>query len=295
MPLELPLNLVPFSYWTQRDQAAPRQFALRRESSFMVGRIILLLLFAVLVPTLSHAYDASGMIAASKGTLPLILTVPHDGGDSLGLVPVRTKGVLVRDSGTRELAERVATLLEERLGKRPYVVAAKFSRKYLDANRSEQNAMESPEALPAYRAYHDQIASFISEIKQQFPVGSLLVDVHGQSADPDTTFRGTRAGLTAKALLNRFGPSALQGDNSITGLLAAKGYQVNPAVGQETLREDPRFTGGYTVFAYGSQRVEGIDAIQLEFGKYHRASLRLAEDLAEALIVFMTRFELLPK
>lgn len=267
----------------------------RLESLFMVARIALILLFAAFVPTASHAYDASSMVVSSKGTLPLILTVPHDGGEFLGFIPVRTKGVVVRDAGTRELAERVATLLEERLGKRPYVVIAKFSRKYLDANRPEHEAMESQDALPAYRAYHDQVASFVGEIKRQFPMGSLLVDVHGQSDAPYTTFRGTRAGLTAKALLNRFGPSALQGEKSITGLLAAKGYQVNPAVAEKTLLEDRRFAGGYTVFTYGSQRAEGIDAIQLEFGKYHRANMRLAEDLAEALIVFMTEYELLPK
>ena len=261
----------------------------------MLTRVALLLFFATFMPTASHAYDASEMVIASKGTLPLILTVPHDGDEFLGFIPVRSKGAIVRDAGTRGLAERVATLLEQKLGRRPYLVIAKFSRKYLDANRPEHAAMESQDALPAYRAYHDQVTSFVAEIKRQFPMGALLVDVHGQSDDPNTTFRGTRSGLTAKALLNRFGPSALQGEKSITGLLAAKGYQVNPAVAQESLLEDRRFAGGYTVFTYGSQRVEGIDAIQLEFGKYHRANMRLAEDLAEALIVFMTQYELLPR
>ena len=96
-------------------------------------------------------------------------------------------------------------------------------------------------------------------------------------------------------MLGRFGPASLQGAKSIIGILAAKGYQVNPSVDADSLREDPRFSGGYTVFHYGSQRPEGIDAIQLEFGKNHRARERLAEDLAEALIVFMTQYELLLK
>lgn len=261
----------------------------------MFRRSALLLLLTAFLPTGSSAYDASNLVSSSKGTLPLVLTVPHDGGEFLGLVPVRTKGELVRDAGTRDLAERVASRLEERLGKRPYMVVAKFSRKYLDANRAEQDAMESKDALPAYRAYHDQIAAFVSELKAKFPSGALLVDVHGQGADPNTTFRGTRAGLTAKALLSRFGSSALQGEKSIIGVLASKGYQVNPVVGADTLREDSRFNGGYTVFTYGSQRPEGIDAIQLEFGKSQRANQRLAEDLTEALIVFMTHYELLPK
>jgi len=261
----------------------------------MIRRILLGLLVGAFTSCSALAYDAASLVVSSKGTLPLILTVPHDGGEFVGLLPVRTRGALVRDAGTRELAERVAGLLEERLGKRPYLVIARFSRKYLDANRSEQDAMDSPDALPAYRAYHDQIAAYLAEVKAGYPAGALLLDVHGQSDDPDTTFRGTRGGLTAKALLARSGPAALQGEKSITGVLAARGYAVNPAVGAETLREDPRFAGGYTVFTYGSQHTEGVDAIQLEFGKNHRARARLAEDLAEALIVFMTEHGLLPR
>lgn len=261
----------------------------------MLKRALLFLSLAAFLPNTSRAYDATDMVHASRGTLPLVLTVPHDGGEFLGFTPARSKGAKFRDAGTRELAERVASRLEERLGKRPYVVIAKFSRKYLDANRSEQDAMESQNALPAYRAYHDQIGAYVSELKSQFPAGSLLLDIHGQSDEPNTTFRGTRAGLTVKAMLDRFGPSVLQGDRSIIGVLAARGYQVFPALGADSLREDTRFAGGYAVFTYGSHLATGIDAIQLEFGKSHRANLRLAEDLADALVIFMTQFELLPK
>ena len=261
----------------------------------MLRRGCLSLLLLALACEISFAYEPSSLVISSKGALPLILTVPHDGGELVGFLQVRKKGSLVRDAGTKELAEHVASILEVRTGKRPYLVIARFSRKYLDANRAEQDAMESEDALPAYRAYHDQINAYVSEVRAKFPSGSLLLDVHGQSADPNTTFRGTRAGLTAKALLGRFGPASIQGEKSITGVLAAKGYQVNPPVGADTLREDPRFSGGYTVFNYGSQHPEGIDSIQLEFGMNHRANGRLAGDLAEALIVFMTQYELRPK
>lgn len=202
----------------------------------MFRRSALLPVLAALLPAAACAYDASSLVASSKGTLPLILTVPHDGGEYLGPLPVRTKGALVRDAGTRDLAERVASRLEERLGKRPYMVIAKFSRKYLDANRPEQDAMESQDALPAYRAYHGQIAAFVSELRVKFPSGALLVDVHGQSDDPNTTFRGTRAGLTAKALLDRFGPSALQGEKSIIGVISAL-PESEPRQGRADIRE----------------------------------------------------------
>lgn len=248
-----------------------------------------------LTPAFCPAYDPASTVVSSKGTLPLILTVPHDGGEFLGLMQQRKKGVVLRDSGTRELAERTASMLESKSGKRPYLVIARFSRKYLDANRSEEEAMESKDALPAYRAYHDQIAAYISEVKAKFPDGSLLVDVHGQSEDPNTTFRGTRAGLTTKALLSRSGKDCLQGSKSITGVLATKGYAVNPPAEAPALQEDRRFAGGYTVFHYGSHRPEGIDAIQLEFGKAHRANTRLADDLAETLLAFMNQCGLLPK
>jgi N-formylglutamate amidohydrolase len=260
----------------------------------VLRKTILAFVFS-LAPCVSLAYDASSMVVSSSGTLPLILTVPHDGDELLGSVPARQKGTVLRDAGTRALAERTAAAVEKRTGKRPYLVIARFSRKYLDANRTERDAMESVDALPAYRAYHDQIAAYIADVKSKFPGGAVLVDVHGQSDDPDTIFRGTRSGLTAKALLQRSGRACLQGDKSITGVLAAKGYAVNPPADAESLREDPRFMGGYTVFNYGSQHARGVDAIQLEFGKNHRANERLPEDLAEALVVFMTQCGLLSR
>lgn len=240
------------------------------------------------------AYDAADAVYATRGSLPLILTVPHDGGDYVGHVLVRTKGALVRDGGTRELAERVGTLLEKRLGARPYLVVARFNRKFVDANRAEADALESPDALPAWRAYHQNVETFIAEVKTKFPAGALLVDVHGQSEEPDVVFRGTRAGLTARALLQRSGVDALQGPGSLIGRLAARGYRVVPEVGAAQLREDPRFNGGYTVFTYGSQHATGIDAIQLEFGRNLRSQPELPDALAEAIATFLVDYGYLP-
>ena len=107
----------------------------------------------------------SSLVISSEGTLPLLLTVPHDGDESIGSVPARTSGATVRDLGTRPLAEKVALLLERQLNARPRMVIAKFSRKFLDVNRAEQEAMESPEALPTYQAYHGEIARHVAELR----------------------------------------------------------------------------------------------------------------------------------
>lgn len=81
------------------------------------------------LPRAAGAYDPAGTVLAAAGTLPLILTVPHDGADALGWIAARTRGAVVRDVGTRALAERVAAVLERRTGRRPYLVVALFSRR----------------------------------------------------------------------------------------------------------------------------------------------------------------------
>ena len=48
-------------------------------------------------------------------------------------------------------------------------------------------------------------------------------------------------------------------------------------------------------WSFGSEVPEGIDAIQLEFGRQHRASSRLAEDLAAALSGFMASHALIAR
>ena len=70
--------------------------------------------------------------------------------------------------------------------------------------------MQSAEARPTYQAYHAEIARHVSELRAAFPQGALLLDIHGQSEDLNTTFRGTRAGLTVKALVQKHGIEAIQ-------------------------------------------------------------------------------------
>ncbi len=248
---------------------------------------------------------------ASSGTLPLLLTVPHDGDAVIAGAPRRTKGTVVRDAGTRSLAEEVAGLLQEKTGRRPYIVVALVSRAQVDVNRREIDAIEDvnvagnekaekPEyvanttnAADAYREYHAIVAAYVAEIRSKFPQGALLIDIHGQSEVPTTTFQGSRSGLTVTRLIRRFGASALTGEKSVLAGLARRGYGVNPPLMASGLQEDRRFNGGYTVFTYGSHRDEGIDAIQLEFGRAHRDNPALPLDFADALVTFMQNHGLL--
>ena len=259
----------------------------------MHRRSLVLASVAAALPSIATA--SSPLVISSDGSLPLLLTVPHDGDESIGTAPVRTVGATVRDLGTRPLAEKVASLLEQKLKARPRLVIAKFSRKYLDVNRPEQDAMQSADALPTYQAYHAEIARHVAELRAAFPNGALLLDIHGQSDDLNTTFRGTRAGLTVKALIQKHGIESIQGEKSILGGLTSRGYNVNPILGSASLEEDRRFYGGHTVYFYGSHRPQGIDAIQLEFGKNQRTSWSLAEHFSEAIATFLNHYSYLSK
>ena len=226
------------------------------------------------------------LVLSARGTLPLLLTAPHGGQLAVPGVPARDSGTHVRDVGTDTLAEQVATLLGQRLGARPSVVVARFGRRYIDANRSPAEAYESPQAQVTYDHYHAEVAAHVAALRASHP-HAVLLDIHGQSQVPDTTFRGTRAGLTTRRLLAREGVAALQGPNSLLGVLAAQGLRVHPPLESTTLKEDARYAGGYTVYRYGSHNPDGIDAIQLEFGRQQRENPQLAGHLTEALALFL--------
>lgn len=225
-------------------------------------------------------------VLALAGQLPLLVTVPHDGAAALAGVPPRTQGTTVRDLGTRPLADALAARIEARTGRRPYFVATTVSRQSIDMNRSEAEALESEAAVPVYREYHARIAGFVAELRERYPGGALLLDIHGQGAEPAVVFRGTRNGQTASAEL-------ATGSGGLFGRLAAKGWGVHPALDAMSQREDPRFNGGFTVATYGRMRADGVDAIQLEFGRQLRESARLPDELAEVVVALLRERKML--
>jgi N-formylglutamate amidohydrolase len=229
----------------------------------------------------------TNLVLVQRGALPIILTAPHGGEVLVSGISIRTQGKKATDTKTFGLTKALVKELHDRLGRTPYVVAAKFRRKYIDANRPEAEAFEDPRAKPLYEDYHAHIRQFANELRQQNPYGALLIDIHGQSDDVSTVHQGTRDGLTVKRLLEEHGIASLIGPKSILGTLHAAGYAVfpaNTALGKPL--EDRRFRGGYTVITYGSHNSDGIDAIQLEIGSNLRKNPKFAKDLGQAIAKF---------
>ena len=244
----------------------------------------------------------SDLVLVQQGELPIILTAPHGGREAIpGIEPRQDKANVEAyrqwggfkhgaDPNTDILAQGIAAEIAKLTGKKPYLVVARFSRKYIDANRPPKLALDSPEAWPYYDSYHRSVRRFIEEILANYPAG-LLIDVHGQSKDPDVLMRGTLNGRAVERLLRRAGVEAVTGPKGIYGQLEANGFKVFPGndVPPAGRSEDGGFNGGYTVFIYGSHNPTGIDAVQMEFGTRYRQKAVLdksASDAAKAIAAF---------
>ena len=267
----------------------PRRFALA---------VISVLIQSVLIsnPAGAAAERApDNLIVAGYGMLPIILSAPHGGREAIPGIAAR-RGIGVpqftsgRDHNTAELAASIATRLREKLGANPFLLIASFDRKYLDANRPVRGAYEAEEARPYYEAYHRVLSEHCERVRSLWGRG-LLLDIHGQSAETETIFRGTDNLKSVTALRQRYGKEALSGAKSILGYLEQSGYRVVPANGSGD--RELRYSGGYTTRKYGSHRGTGIDAMQLEFGTHLRARINLertANDVAAAIAAFASEY-----
>jgi len=219
------------------------------------------------------AYRSARHVGRHRGTLPVALVCPHDGGAALP-VPERTGSGLPpschftksRDLQARAITTGIAQRLVELRGEAPYVVFAEFHRKYVDVNRSAHCAYESAAARPYYEEYHRTLRGFVDEVRAESGGRGLLFDIHGTAciaSDPADLYLATAAGRSVAR------------QRSLGGLLAAAGYVVSP--------NPPTLGGHHTLETYA----EDIDAIQIEMVVALRASTAkrgvLIDDLACAI------------
>lgn len=238
----------------------------------------------------------ASLISIESGELPIILSAPHGGHDAIANVAERQGEGVERfnprsDSNTDILTERLADAIEKKFGKRPYVVIARFHRKYVDVNRRGRDAYESEEAKVVYESYHQAIGKARSQVMERWGRG-ILFDIHGQAVEPKAILRGTQNGKTTTHLVSRFGREALIGETSLFGQLASQGLPVIPAVGADD-RERVGYDGGYTVITHGSGSGGTLDAIQLELGNELRSKEAIPATvvkLTEAIAAFAKQY-----
>ena len=262
------------------------------------------LLIAPLLAAPGYTADTSpaDLVLVQQGTMPIILTAPHGGHEAIPGVPPREDesndeafrkwGGFVAGGGdlnTDLLAKGIAAEIKALTGKDVYLVMAKFQRRFIDANRPPELALDSANARPYYDYYHNSIRRFIDDIRKKHPAG-LLIDVHGQPTKPTVIWRGTMNGRAIKSLLQRAGAQAMTGTKGLFGQLEANGLKVFPdnhlPIGGTS---ENLHNGGYTVFTYGAHNAKGIDAVSFEVGSDYRQNTAVdqaAKDAARAIAAF---------
>src|SRR5262249_13192330 len=127
-------------------------------------------------------YQETNLVSPDRGTLPVILSCPHDGEEIPAGVPKRTRTgspsgcppfKTNRDRHTGEITTVVAQRLLDVFGEAPYVVIAEYDREDIDANRPSGCAFEPPAAneVPAAKQYYDEyhitLRNFVKEIRAE--------------------------------------------------------------------------------------------------------------------------------
>ncbi|KAF0688669.1 Aste57867_19739 [Aphanomyces stellatus] len=249
-----------------------------------------------LVPDLPiDAGSVPNLVECERGNVPIILSVPHGGSAACRLYGTwqkehlhmrkpsqtsRKRFTMLADALTVHVGAASVEAFEARTGGlRPYLVIAKFHRKFVDVNRAVDDDAYVPKALAArmYAHYHSTLAHVLQEIWMRFPMHDpLLLDIHGQRAKSDAVlgisnveskemlYMGTRNGRTLHAPCHR----AFVGD--LDTALRDEGWR-GTYPKDSAAPERREFLGGYIVQTYGMDK-SGADAIQLEMGTHLRGT-----------------------
>ncbi len=257
-------------------------------------------------------YDESRLVQRHRGTMPVILTCPHDGTEPPPDVQERTdqatpsgcQFTTLRDLETAPITRSVAQKILDLTGLSPYVVIARFNRRFIDANRPRlpvNCAFTDPDAQAFYDEYHDRIAGYINEILLQNACKGFLFDIHGKrliESDPADIYLGTDNGGSLRPGFDR---ASIFMQHGLHGLLTSARregggmppqpvfqYRVSPV--DAGAPENSSVDGGFTIRLYGTL----INSIQVEIADTIRGDdqkrLFVIEDLALAIINFVRRY-----
>ena len=261
-------------------------------------------------------YSKTDLVNRHRGTLPILLTCPHDGTEHPPNVEERTSSNTPadcaggfktgRDLHAADIAKDVAQKMYEVFGESPYVVIAEFSRKFIDANRrsgkADSNcAFADKDARVFYDEYHNRINNYVNQILDNNNNFGFLFDIHGMAldeTDPADIYLGTRNGDT---LQPGFARGNLFKRRGLVGLLQAARYSVPPPAipntfhfvvspANKTIKDNGNVFGGFTIKKYGGL----INAVQIELAPEMRNNdLKkglLIEELAYTLPNFVMQY-----
>lgn len=193
-----------------------------------------------------------------EGTLPILITIPHDGNKILNYVPIRKDTLLnfniKNDLHTKSIGLDIANELYSLTGKSPTIIINNIHRKFVDLNRDSKSAYSSTRTKIIYNNYHNFIHK---EIKNKLIKNEsvLLLDLHGFSCDTIDVSLSTR---NHKTLYNKNEFDLIFKSNS--GIY--KSLLNNNFI---TKINNP-FYGGFTIKNISTKFNKNLSAIQIELG-----------------------------
>jgi len=239
-------------------------------------------------------------IKFERGSLPLIISVPHGGTLEIDGIPNRTEGVLGIDKATIELTQELNFLLKKLSRKyfstqqTPSSIVSKVRRKQIDLNRIQSEAYlpNSNFAERIYLFYHDKIREVILENINKFNK-SLLLDLHGFEKDKRPQgYRDVEIILGTNNLASFFSEpvSVKNRANNLRGTIIKKFIDLDiPIAPGHPRRKEYVLTGGYITQKYGASEIKKSQVMQVEFSDKIRIydkelRTRVLETLAEILL-----------
>jgi len=223
-----------------------------------------------------NAINHDRYIKYSQGSIPLILSVSHDGSFKVEGIPDRVDGIHGIDRNTVDIAcslrKKITSLfsINQENKKVPSYIISKVHRIKIDFNRKESNAFdkESNLAKNIYRSFHKKLLGLISYNLGKFN-RSLLVDIHGfeKNKRPDG-FRDVELVLGTNNLESMVSTVLPKKDwsKNLRGNIIKKFIELNiPIAPGHPRRREYVLTGGYIVNRYGASRIKNSQTIQIEF------------------------------
>lgn len=238
-------------------------------------------------------YEEKNLVKTKKGTLPILLTCPHNGTKiPPGVLPRTGKNlpdgcsqsqfVTEPDENTFDITNGIAKTIFALTSQYPSIVIFNGLREYIDVNREKKCGCEVPEAEMYFDEYHSAIEQFIQEIKTNNTCKGLvlLFDIHGKDNNTSDISVGTRNEKTIRPMKKLNPGWAWDYKFGLIHNLIEKGYKIHPAAPCQ--KDDPAFRGGYTVKRHGGW--------QFEIAKSKRdpgtAQVNLIKDLASIIRIF---------
>ena len=215
-------------------------------------------------------------IKLNKGSIPLIISVPHGGMLDCEEIPKRSTGIMGIDKGTIKLAEDLIKNLEHlsttyfSIKKTPSYIISYVRRNKLDLNRNKNEAYssDSSHAKILYQFYHSKIKELINYNLKKFNY-SLLIDIHGfEKHKRPPGYRDVEIVLGTQNLSTFYLEPVLikDRDKNLRGEIIKRFLELDiPIAPGHPRRREYILTGGYITQKYGVTNIVGSQTMQIEF------------------------------